>query len=153
MMHQPPLKLATCFFSDLHIRENTPFNPSDDYWTSPTPEEEVEFRVRVFHDESEGPRKQWRAGLQIETSSHDEDSSPTSPYTIQVTAIGEFVVTDSDRTEEDIEALVAKVGGAMLYSAAREFLATVSARMIHGTYLLPTVSFVNMTRNATSAEN
>lgn len=147
-MSHPPLKLVNCFFSELQINENKQFTPTDDYWTSPTPEDDITFRVRVFHESNENNGR-WRAGLLIESSdlAEDEDEDVILPYSIHIVAIGEFLVIDESKSVEETEELVAKVGGAMLYSSAREFLAVTTSRMLHGIYFLPTVSFVKMQRS------
>lgn len=144
-MSHPPLKLLNCFFSDLQIKENQQFSAPDDYWVTPTPEDDIDFRVRVFHDSNENNGR-WRAGLLIETGDLNDDSDIVLPYTIHVMAIGEFLVVDESKGLEELEDLVAKVGGAMLYSSAREFLAVATSRMLHGTYFIPTVSFLKMKR-------
>ena len=66
-MSHPPLKLVNCFFSDLQIKENKQFAPADDYWIAPTPDEDINFRVRIFHDSNDSNMR-WRAGLLIESS-------------------------------------------------------------------------------------
>ena len=68
-----------------------------------------------------------------------ENEEERAPYTVQLVVIGFFAVHPD---WEDPEKLLFVNGSSLLYSAAREFLITVTARMPWGQVMLPTHNFL-----------
>jgi hypothetical protein len=78
----------------------------------------------------------WYARLRVEVLHPPEGSK--SLYTGAFEVIGEFRV-HPDVPETEREKLVALNSGAILYSSVREWVATLSARSLHGMVELPTL--------------
>ncbi|WP_292993514.1 protein-export chaperone SecB [Nitrosomonas sp.] len=69
------------------------------------------------------------------------ESGKIAPYTIDVEASGLFEITNNKIPDEKHEEMAIVNGCAILYSAIREQVMTLSSRCIRGTFLLPTVNF------------
>jgi preprotein translocase subunit SecB len=74
----------------------------------------------------------------VDISSPPEDEKSSQAYRIHVVVVGVFKVAQS---WEDKEKLLRVNGSSILYSAAREFLITITSRGPYGAVTLPTVSF------------
>lgn len=80
----------------------------------------------------------WRVELSVSFQPVDE-TQPTT-YRGKVKISGEFLIHESF-TEENREALIRVTASSMLYGACREMLANFTARSLHGSLSLPSISF------------
>lgn len=69
------------------------------------------------------------------------ESGKIAPYTIDVEASGLFEITNKNIPDEKHEEMAIVNGCAILYSAIREQVMTLSSRCVRGTFILPTVNF------------
>jgi len=97
-------------------------------------EQELDYKIEVSlsHDKE---KKLYQVAIEI-TSIQDDKAHQ---YAINVVAIGIFRV---DKRFKDINKLLYINGASMLYSAAREFLITITSRGPWGAVTLPTHSFL-----------
>jgi len=130
MKTDTPLLLEEYFFPVVQVVAN-----------SSTPEEEIELNfdinVTLRENESEG-KKLYQVAVDIHSTEEIEESK--QPYTIHLVAIGIFSVVPEF---PDIPKLLHITGSSMLYSAAREFLITITSRGPWDAISLPTFSFFN----------
>ncbi len=75
--------------------------------------------------------------LSIETI---DDLGPDLPYEIRLHVIGYFQL-DPEFEHKDLEHLVQVNGASVLYSAARDFVLTLTSRGPWGPLMLPTINF------------
>jgi len=87
----------------------------------------------------------WRIILDIETGVKEEGGS-IPPYDIGVQVVGYFSESLEDQTMEERQDLVVINGGSILFSAAREFLLSVTGRSSRGPYKLPTIRFAKVSK-------
>lgn len=76
----------------------------------------------------------------VEISSFPENDEIHQAYTVQLVVVGIFRIADQDHP--DPEKLLKITGASILYSAAREFLITITSRGPWLKTVLPTVSFL-----------
>lgn len=69
------------------------------------------------------------------------ESWKIAPYSIDVEVSGLFEITNNKIPDEKHEEMAIVNGCAVLYSAIREQVMTLSSRCIRGTFILPTVNF------------
>lgn len=102
-------------------------------------EHELDYKIEVSlsHDKE---KKLYQVAIEI-TSNQDDKSQQ---YVINVVAIGIFRV---DKRFKDINKMLYINGASMLYSAAREFLITITSRGPWGAVTLPTHSFLEQFKN------
>lgn len=74
-----------------------------------------------------------------------EKQSENQPYTFEIVISGQIQVSVLNRPLEQVDDMAAKFGFTMLYSQIRETLLNITARMRHGEYMLPTMSFLQST--------
>lgn len=74
-----------------------------------------------------------------------------APYDIDVEAVGSFRIS-TQIPKEKREELVLVNGCAILYSAIRDQVMTLTARSYHGTLLLPTVNFLDKVKKEETAD-
>ena len=99
-----------------------------------------------FAQEAASPN-QWRLVLTLNLGSQDL----AKPFAYQAEIAIQGLVQIADSFLQDRKEQLALVNGfSILYSAAREMLLNVTARSVYGTVTLPTVSFVNMVKEALS---
>ena len=78
------------------------------------------------------------------------ESGKKSPYTIDVEASGLFEIINKNIPDEKREEMAIVNGCAILYSAIREQVMTLSSRCVRGTFMLPTVNFHDKIKVANS---
>ena len=83
--------------------------------------------------------RDWKVALEIDFGGAKDDHSDV-PYHGTVTAVGFFKV-EADYPDSDVFGLIKITGSSLLYGAAREMVATVSARGPYPPLILPSVSF------------
>jgi hypothetical protein len=91
------------------------------------------------HDEAKAV---WLCRLRVELIQPEKPEEPRSVYTGAFEVIGEFILHPSVPSADQLK-LIAMSGGAILYSSIREWVATLSARSIHGLVELPTIDARN----------
>src|SRR5262249_20778471 len=96
---------------------------------------DLQASVRCERNPSDPSR--WEIGLRVELP---ECSDRKFQYCFVIDLVGSFRVVDS--TNRDLETLVRINGPAILYSAAREILAMVTARRSPSAVLLPSSNFL-----------
>ncbi len=129
MTSVPPLELKKYFFPFVQVAADAEYEPSSQK-VSP----HFEVRTTVKHDEENGI---YQVALEIIAEPEDEDSR--IPYSIRLITVGLFTV---DENFPDREKLLKVTGASLLYSAAREFIITVTSRGPWPQVILPTRSFL-----------
>ncbi len=129
-MNHPPLRLELHYYDEVHTRLNPDIKPSE----SPTP-----FGVGVWSsvlENREDPLK-FMLRMRIMVPHPDKESIPIRG---SFGIIGVFTV-DEGVPEEQRASIVKVTGGAMLYSASREFILLVTYRTSpFPPFYLPTLS-------------
>jgi preprotein translocase subunit SecB len=105
-----------------------------------SPEVEVEV-VPTFARQNDNPLR-WLVTVRI--SFGRSDDKPV-PYQGQIECDGVFTIVDESLAEERQLRLIAVTAPSMLYAAAREVIASLTARSKNGVFLLPSVSFTDQT--------
>ena len=95
----------------------------------------IDTKVEFGRKEDEPLR--FKVRLSIES---DDERSPGFPYTFSIVLVGYFNVVASYPAEQ-VDLLISINSPSVLYSAAREALATVTGRGLFPAVILPTVSF------------
>lgn len=85
-------------------------------------------------------RLKWSVKLSVEFKSAETKSAP---YEGRVQCEGYFTVVSSEESEDKQRKLVAVNAATILYSMARDMVATITGRGRHGKFLLPSVSFID----------
>jgi preprotein translocase subunit SecB len=98
-----------------------------------------EFDVATTIENHPEDKAAWRVKLQVSSKKTDT----VNPVSFNISYTGYFRVLDG-YPEEMREKLVAVNGSSILYAAAREMLMQLSGRSIHGTFILPSISFVDV---------
>jgi len=129
MISAPPLELKRYFFPYVQVAADAEYEPSEN-------EIETNFEVKTSIEQDE-TNDIYQVVLEIITEPEDEESK--IPYTIHLITIGLFTV---DEGFPDKEELLRITGASMLYSAAREFLITVTSRGPWPPIFIPTFSFL-----------
>jgi preprotein translocase subunit SecB len=80
-------------------------------------------------------------GVNLRITVSNEEGKP-APYDIDVETVGSFTI-NAKIPKERRQELVLVNGCAMLYSAIRDQVMTLTARSYHGTLTLPTVNFLD----------
>lgn len=97
------------------------------------------FLVKVDTTKIEGEENEFQVSLQI--ISRPESEEKKQYYAIKLITVGFFQVKPD---WPDKEKLLKVTGASMLYSSAREFLITITARGPWGAIMLPTASFLKI---------
>lgn len=128
MINKAPIDLKSYFFPFVQVAADPEFN-EEQQEISP----DIEVKSAVEHDESNGI---YQVTLSITVLPETEEAK--LPYGIELIAVGLFTVID--KVEDPVRML--KINGAsILYSAAREFLITITSRGPWPSFVLPTASF------------
>lgn len=128
MINKAPIDLKSYFFPFVQVAAD-PECSMDNLEISP----EIEVKSSVERDENNGI---YQVTLSISVIPDDEESR--LPYNIELIAVGLFSVTE--QVDDPIRML--KINGAsILYSAAREFIITITSRGPWPHFVLPTASF------------
>ncbi|EFK06768.1 conserved hypothetical protein [delta proteobacterium NaphS2] len=118
------------FFSYVQVAADAEYEPSDDN------ELETNFTVNVSVEKDEASDI-YQVVLEIIAEPENDESR--IPYTIHLITIGLFSV---DEGFPDKKKLLGITGASMLYSAAREFIITVTSRGPWAPIFIPTFSFL-----------
>jgi preprotein translocase subunit SecB len=132
-MQTSPLQLDDAFIGEITVRPNesaTPVGGPNNVVVNTTPS---------YARHTDNPLK-WSVKLLVEFSSVEATSSP---YEGHVQCEGYFTVVNQEQPEERQRKLVAVNAPTILYSMARDMVATITGRSRHGKFLLPSVSFID----------
>jgi preprotein translocase subunit SecB len=134
-MQRSPLQLDGYFLKELH------FTLSDELGTPTT--KRLAYSRHAVKIEAEtslytGNPREWRCQLSVESQDEKEKEQP---YNFRVTYIGFFSVSDN-YPEDKVELLAKTNAPALLYSAARELLVSLTARGSAPPLLLPSITFI-----------
>lgn len=136
-MHLSPLILNYFFIKNFKFELKAGF---DENLNRDVISDTPKLNINVNAGNHSDNQRQWRFELSIEA---DEDSSEKDfPYTFEIILFGFFEVHESYPAEK-AEMLARVNAPAVLYSAAREFLANITSRSPYPAILLPTVTFLN----------
>ncbi|MCF8056080.1 MAG: protein-export chaperone SecB [Desulfocapsa sp.] len=124
-----PLNVIEYFFPFVQVSADPEFVPEDDDSVV-----ECETKVGV---ESNFVKNIHQVSLEITVMPENEDER--IPYAIHLIAVGLFQV---DENWDDVDKLLRVNGASILYSAAREFIITISSRGPWAAAILPTTSFL-----------
>ncbi len=125
-----PLALDTYFFPVVSVAADHQYRQETDQG-----QPEYVTKVGIEHDADNN-----RYQVVLEIISEPESEEKRQPYSIQLVAIGLFRV-DPSWPDDPIKLLHIN-GASILYSAAREFLITITARGPWGQIILPSISFM-----------
>lgn len=129
-----PLQLINYFFDEIAIKANADYNENLDG-------ELKGFNVTFEAGENKNDPLLRRFILKI-----GQKNEPEQPYELKISIIGIFRVDSgfaARKTVEELERLLNTNCPSMLYSAARETVATLTGRGPYKTYILPSVSFAD----------
>ena len=134
-MNASPLQLDHYFFAEMHCKASPepPDHDVDNF--GPVDPAHFSTEVRMFKGESDP--NSYQIQLAVKTV---EESAPDAAYDLLLHIIGYFRV-DPDYEHERLEHLVQINGASVLYSAARDFVLTLTSRGPWGPLMLPTVNF------------
>ena len=130
-----PLELKRYFFPLVHVAADPQYEPESGM-------EKVNFDVRTSLTKDENDLYQ----VAVEIIAEPEDEEHRIPYSIHLIGVGLFTVS---KEWKEPERLLKINGASMIYSAAREFLITVTARGPWQPVILPTISFKDDETSAT----
>jgi len=132
-----PLQLDRYFLKSLHFTLKPGFDRGNRTFAASPPD--VEIGVVSAEQDLENPAR-WRFEVSIQMLP-DGTSATDFPYTIETTVVGYFTVTDN-YPREGVERLARANGPALLYSCAREIIASVTGRSPYPRLLIPSVTFI-----------
>ncbi|MBX3277616.1 MAG: protein-export chaperone SecB [Acidobacteria bacterium] len=140
-MQPSPLQLKYYLLADLQ------FTVSDDFKDVPAPAgyDVMEFIINVETNRIDEAPLRWRSELTIESK---EAAGRRLPYGFRIKYVGFFEVVPQYPSDK-VELMVRTNAPALLYSAARETLLTLTARGPVPALILPTVTFL---QNQTDVE-
>lgn len=124
-----PLEIIDYFFPHIQVTAD----PLFDVKSSKIPHYEV--KSTVGEGDQDGLYQ-----VVVEISSLPENDETRQAYAVQLVVVGIFRITEANYP--DSEKLLKITGASILYSAAREFLITVTSRGPWSKTVLPTVSFL-----------
>jgi preprotein translocase subunit SecB len=131
-----PLQLDRYFLKSLRFHLNRGFDRAIRSYDPAPPD--IEIGVVSADQSAENPA-QWRFEVSIELLPDASDGN--FPYTIETTLVGFFTV-DERYPPENRERLAKANGPALLYSCAREIIASVTGRSPYPRLLIPSVTFI-----------
>jgi preprotein translocase subunit SecB len=131
-MQTSPLQLDDAFIGEIAVvpHESASHATPTDILVDATPS---------YARHAENPLK-WSVKLLVEFRS--SETTP-SPYEGRVQCEGYFTVVNHKQPEDRQRKLVAVNAPTILYSMARDMVATITGRSRHGKFLLPSVSFID----------
>lgn len=129
-----PLQLKEYFFPIVNVTADPHYDSENPVWP------DVSLNVQLNKDEK---TDLYQVAVEINAASTDEEK--IAPYAIELLAVGAFTVHPE---WDNIEKLLKVTGASILYSAAREFIITITSRGPWPAYHLPTASFLNMYEEA-----
>ena len=131
-----PLQLDRYFLKSLHFE----LKPGFDKGRIPIGEfalPNLEIGVLSAEQHPNDPM-QWRFEVKLELP---DSADSKFPYTVETILVGEFTVADERWTVEQAERLALVNGPALLYSSAREIVASITGRSPYPKLLIPSVTF------------
>lgn len=132
MVAQAPLEIKKYFFPLVHVAADPQYNPE----RHGSEANKVEFDVRTSVIKNEDDLYQ----VAVEIVAQPVDENHRIPYSVHLIGVGLFTVSKAWKNPEK---LLRVNGASMIYSAAREFLITITARGPWNPVILPTVSFLD----------
>lgn len=135
-----PLQLDSYFFPHIQVTADPQFVPSKN-------ESAPDLRIKVGV-EREDKKNLYQVAVEI--ISQPESDEVRQPYTLHLVGIGLFTV---DPKWPEPEKLLGITGASMIYSAAREFLITITSRGPWGQLMLPTTSFIKSFSDKPKTDN
>lgn len=103
----------------------------------------TEYKLNIRHGRSKDSDSNWWVGVEYATRSNEEK---ICPYELDMLAVGIFSVAENFPNER-AEKLVYENGAALVFSAIREMVSTLTGRSTYGQFILPTVSFLGEFEN------
>ena len=134
---KPPLQLETYFYTKIYIDAGHPDGVSKDETTDVVVNTKTTIKQNI-----EYPDK-WMVILNINTKTRDDKPIP---YNIDIEVVGMFEIMSNLEAAKK-EAMIRVNGASILYSAAREFILTITGRGPWNAWNLPTISFLNMKKD------
>ncbi|PZR74501.1 MAG: hypothetical protein DLM73_07700 [Chthoniobacterales bacterium] len=131
-MQTSPLQLDDAFIGEITVTPNESAAPV-------APGAIVVNATPSYARHNENPLK-WIVKLLVEFQSRE---TAPSPYEGHVECEGYFTVVNPEQPEAKQRKLVAVNAPTILYSMARDMVATITGRSRHGKFLLPSVSFID----------
>lgn len=129
-MTKPPITVQHYFFPYVEIAADPEYNPENTNDTADS------FETKVSIDNS--PENNLYQ-VMLDISLFPENEEKKNPYSIHLVAVGLFTVEDN---YQDKENLLKITGASILYSAAREYIITLTSRGPWPPLFLPTISFL-----------
>lgn len=139
-MNEAPLLLKTYFITYVKIKVIQNHNHEKGYTLSP---KDIDSTVKFF--ENKKFPGVWQVQLHIE---HNPKEKSNVPYAFSLTMAGFFEVIKT-YPKDKVETLLKLNAPAMLYSAAREFIAMITGRGPWDEMILPSTNFLPTTPVAT----
>jgi len=130
------LQLDKYFFTRLIVEAHPPKNGESN--TMQGGHASSKISLELHHPDGEKQHFQLTLAIIIEPLHQDEPI----PYTAEIETVGFFAVPDLQKEQFDIDKLVKITGGAILYSAAREQILSITARGPFPPMQLPTINLV-----------
>ena len=137
-----PLQLDRYFLKELHYSLNPGFELGPNMPRKDITIPSVNIGVMYSERNPENPR-QWMFEVLVDLQEPAEGEK--FPYTVQATLIGVFTVSDR-YPEERIERLAKTNGPALLYSSAREIIASITGCSPYPQLIIPSVTFLQPER-------
>lgn len=133
IMQNSPLQLDEVFVGEVTVK------PSEGPLATPGSSECLIDAKPSYGRNAENPLK-WIVKLSVDFRAAEQKSTP---YEGHIDCEGYFTVADTALPEEKQRKLVAVNAATILYSTAREVVASITARGRKGKFLLPSVSFID----------
>jgi preprotein translocase subunit SecB len=128
MITDAPLQLKQYFFPHVEVTADAQFKS-----TKKPIKPFFDVKTYVDNDENNGLYQ-----VMLEITVEPENDKSRVPYSIHLVAVGLFEVRPDF---PDPEKLLGITGASMIYSAAREYIITITARGPWPKFILPTISF------------
>lgn len=125
-----PLTIESYFFPHVNVTANPQFNPAGEKTSDP------HFEIKIAVDDA-SQNGIWQVAMEIFSAAENEEIRQA--YNIELVCIGLFKVAPNFAEPAKLLRLN---GAALLYSAAREFIITITSRGPWGPIMLPAASFL-----------
>ncbi len=131
-----PLHLEWYFIKELHVAWQSEFDPSEE-----TAIKVSDLSVEVVPNQSVEEPLRWAFEVSIAL---EDNTGKRFPYIFQIALVGYFEIapTYAEKNPSGAELLAVVNGPAVLYSAAREHITTLTSRGPYPEVILPTVTFL-----------
>lgn len=143
-MRQDTVQVVSILFKDVCIHENTMGAPKDDY--NPLKEgffsESAKIKTKINIDSSGFNEivDKLVYPAEIKMSVAADKNGKGSPYTIDVTAIGTFLITLIGDEITDKESIIEKTRY-IIFIAVRDYVHFITSRMVYGGFIIPLQKF------------